>query len=348
MRRFVCILLACLLIGLNVYAVPVTVSPKAQAYQLFLLGILVEADGDIHTALKLYQKVLKLDPDVSPEVYYRLANIYSLLGRMKDTEETLKDMLQKFPDELDAYLWLIRVLLQEGKIGEVDTYYEALLKKTIEISPENGGKLYQYLGEYYLRKGRYKKAIEYLKRAVSFSTVSPEPYFLLGALYYKQGEIDASISYLKRALQKDPDYDLALNFLGYLYVEIGQNFDEAEKLLKRAVELKPEEPAYLDSLGWLYVKKGELDKAEAYLKKAGLKEDPEIYYHLGILYMKKGDVERANSYLGLALAWAEKGSDLRKKILKAIGQIKEGKEKETKKKNERKGKKVGYKNVPSH
>ncbi len=303
------------------YASPLTVSPRAKAYQLFLLGTILEADGDVETALQLYNQVLELDPKASPEVYYRIANIYMVLGKSESTEKVLKQVIQKFPDELGAYLWLLRLLLQEGKLKEADSYYESLLKKAIQLSPDNGKELYRYLGEYYLKKGKHRKAIEYLKRAVTSKTVDPEPYFLLGALYYQQGDVQAGISYMEKAIQKNPDYDLALNFLGYIYIELGKNLDKAEKLLKRAIEINPDEPAYLDSLGWLYVKRGDLDKAEQYLKQAAIKEDPEIYYHLGILYMKKGQNDKAKSYLGLALAWAEEGSKIKEKILDALKKI---------------------------
>ncbi len=298
-----------------------TISDQARAYQYFLLGVVLEADGDLDTALRLYREVLSLDKTSSPEVYYRIATIYGMKGEKEEVEKVLKEMLKKYPDELTGYLWLLRTLLEEGKVQEADVYYEALLKKAIELSPENGKDLYRYLGEYYLKKGKTKKAIEYLKKAVAGDGVDPQPYFLLGALYYEQGEVSAGISYLKKALQKDPDYDLALNFLGYVYVERGENLDEAEKMLKRAVEINPDEPAYLDSLGWLYVKKGDLTKAEEYLKKAAVREDPEIYYHLGFLYFKKGDLSQAKSYLGLALAWAEEGSEVKKKILELLKKI---------------------------
>jgi len=329
------------------YASPLTVSPRAKAYQMFLLGTILEADGDIKTALQLYNQVLELDPKASPEVYYRIANIYIVLGKSESAEKILKKVIQKFPDELGAYLWLLRLLLQEGKLEEADSYYESLLKKAIELSPDKGKELCKYLGEYYLKKGEHQKAMKYLKEAISSETEDPRPYFLLGALYYQKGDIQTGISYMKKAIQKNPDYDLALNFLGYAYIELGKDLDKAEKLLKRAIEINPNEPAYLDSLGWLYVKKGDLNKAEQYLKQAAIKEDPEIYYHLGILYMKKGQNDKAKSYLGLALAWAEDGSKIKERILEALKEIeagsstKEGKEKA-------KTSKTRMENVPSH
>ncbi len=295
-------------------------SSEARAYQYFLLGTILEAEGDLDNALKLYKQVLNLDENASAEVYYRIATVYVLKNDLESAGQVLKQLIDRYPDEIGAYLWLLRILLKEGKTQEVDQYYEALLKKAIELSPDNVV-LYRSLGEYYMKQGKFDKAIFYLKEAVKRGTVDPDPYFFLGALYDQQGDVDAAITYLKKALNKDPDYDLALNYLGYLYAQLGKNLDEAERLLKRALELKPNEPAYMDSLGWVYVKKGQLDLAEEYIKKATMREDPEIYYHMGYVYFLKKDYEQAKSYLGLALAWVEEDSPLKKKILDLLKKV---------------------------
>ncbi len=304
------------------YSSAVTISSKAKAYQYFLLGTILEAEGDYDNALTLYSEVLKLDPKASPELYYRIASIYIYKEELDKAEEALKSLIARYPDELTAYLWIIRLLLQEDKIDESDQYYEDLLKHSIALSPDNA-ELYLYLGEYYLKQGERAKAMDCLKKAANRDILDAEPYFLLGVLYEEQGNTNAAISYLKKAIQKDPNHDAALNYLGYMYVEMNKNLDEAQDLIKRALKISPEEPAYLDSLGWLYFKKGDLDKALEYVKRAAVKEDPEIYYHLAMIYLKKGKINQARSYLGLALSWVKEGSKLKEAILTAINMLPE-------------------------
>ena len=302
------------------YSSAVTISSKAKAYQYFLLGTILEAEGDYDNALTLYSEVLKLDQKASPEVYYRIASIHIYKEELDKAEDALKSLIARYPDELTAYLWIIRLLLQEDKIDESDRYYEDLLKHSIALSPDNS-ELYLYLGEYYLKQGERAKAMDCLKKAANRDILDAEPYFLLGVLYEEQGNPNAAISYLKMAIQKDPNHDAALNYLGYLYVQMDKNLDEAQELIERALKISPEEPAYLDSLGWLYFKKGDLDKALDYVKRAAVKEDPEIYYHLAMIYLKKGEVEQARSYLGLALAWVKEDSKLREAILSVINML---------------------------
>jgi Tfp pilus assembly protein PilF len=99
---------------------------------------------------------------------------------------------------------------------------------------------------------------------------------------------------LKKALELKPDYDEALNFLGYLYVEEDKNLEEAEILIKKALEISPNNGAYIDSLGWFYFKKGKFKEALAELQKASsLFEDPVIYDHLGDAYFKLNDAANA-------------------------------------------------------
>ena len=50
-----------------------------------------------------------------------------------------------------------------------------------------------------------------------------------------------------------------MNYLGYMWVDIDRNIDEAAELIKKANELDPENAAYIDSLGWLYFRQGKYD-----------------------------------------------------------------------------------------
>ena len=81
----------------------------------------------------------------------------------------------------------------------------------------------------------------------------------------------------------DPDTPEAYNYLGYMWVDKGQNIEEAGRLIKKAVEMSPENGAYLDSLGWYYFKAGKFEDAKKQLAAALDKlteEDPIVLDHL--------------------------------------------------------------------
>ena len=81
-----------------------------------------------------------------------------------------------------------------------------------------------------------------------------------------------------------------LNYLGYSWVDRGENLDEAFKMLHKAVELRPSDGYIVDSLGWGYYKLGKYDEAVKELERAiDLKPgDPTINEHLGDAYWRTG------------------------------------------------------------
>ncbi len=94
----------------------------------------------------------------------------------------------------------------------------------------------------------------------------------------------------KKALEVYPDQPLVLNYLGYSWVDKGQNLDEAFKMLQRAVDLKPTDGYIVDSLGWAHFKLGHYQEAAQQLERAiELKPaDPVVNDHLGDAYWKVG------------------------------------------------------------
>jgi tetratricopeptide (TPR) repeat protein len=88
---------------------------------------------------------------------------------------------------------------------------------------------------------------------------------------------------LKRALQLKPDQPQVLNYLGYSWVDRGENLTEALALIERAVALKPDDGYIVDSLGWARFKLGDYHGALERLERAVelMPDDITINDHLG-------------------------------------------------------------------
>ena len=81
-----------------------------------------------------------------------------------------------------------------------------------------------------------------------------------------------------------------MNYLGYSWVDMGMNLDEAMDLIRKAVDLRPSDGYIVDSLGWAYFKLGKFDDAVRELERAvSLKpDDPVLNDHLGDAYWRGG------------------------------------------------------------
>ena len=121
-----------------------------------------------------------------------------------------------------------------------------------------------------------------------------------------------------------------MNFLGYMWLDVGKHLDKAGELLAKANELIPDQPASIDSLGWFHYKKAnypralkELQRAEALLQPIS-PEDAEILEHIGLTHQALGDKPKAIEYLERAQALKTPDAKARKRIEDELKSIKGG------------------------
>ena len=81
-----------------------------------------------------------------------------------------------------------------------------------------------------------------------------------------------------------------MNYLGYSWVDMNMNLDEALDMIRKAVDLRPSDGYIVDSLGWAYYRLGRFDEAVRELERAvSLKpDDPVLNDHLGDAYWRAG------------------------------------------------------------
>ena len=95
---------------------------------------------------------------------------------------------------------------------------------------------------------------------------------------------------MRQLVTLEPGNADALNYLGYMLAERGQQLDEAIRLVRRALDIEPNNPNYLDSLGWAYYRRGDYDQAEKYLAPAAqqMPRNSTVQDHMGDILAKRG------------------------------------------------------------
>jgi tetratricopeptide (TPR) repeat protein len=278
----------------------------------------VEAEK-INEAINEFIKAREANPHSAPIIFY-LALCYEELEDYDNAIETLESFI-----EYDSDAWLMRINL--SNICEKMKQYEkadlerekafAILKESVSKGSKNLRE-YTTLSQIYQRRGEGREAIYTLRTAI-LSVINEdkealkEVHFMLANIYYEMNDHRHVVNELEKVLQIDPDYHQANNFLGYFFVEKGEQLEEALGLIEKALSIEPENGAYLDSLGWAYYKLADEDDGEKItlalqkLKKASeYAEDPEIMGHTGDVYYSLGYWERAQGQWEAALKlWEE-------------------------------------------
>lgn len=234
----------------------------------FLLGELYEKQDRYDDALKVYA-----EENENSETYFvsqvRTANIYAERGDLKQAEKILRSLAEKRPD---------------------------LPSPWVE------------LGNIFVTNKKFEQAVSAFTEAIDRVPVPNRSHWNLfysrGASYERNKQWDLAEQDLLQALVLSPDQPLALNYLGYSWIERGKNVEKAKEMLERAVFMSPREGFIADSLGWAYYLTKDYAKAVSVLETA-VALDPGsgvINSHLGDAYWRTGRKREARFQWAKALS----------------------------------------------
>ena len=138
-------------------------------------------------------------------------------------------------------------------------------------------------------------------------------YYSRGIALERSGRWNASEADLLHALELKPDQPLVLNYLGYSWIDKGENLERGLKMIEKAVELRPEDGYIVDSLGWAHYRVGDYSSAVQYLEKAIelVPEDPTINDHLGDAYWQNGRPNEARFQWRRALQFGPEKDEIK-------------------------------------
>jgi len=150
-------------------------------------------------------------------------------------------------------------------------------------------------------------------------------YFQYGVTLERAGRHDEAGLQFEKSITVTPQDDpeaaaSAMNYLGYMWLELNRHLDKAGELILKANELQPDTAAYIDSLGWWHYKKGdhpaalrELQRAAALLPEPQA-EDAEIFEHLGRVHLALKQSAEARAVFAKAAALNTPDERVRQRI----------------------------------
>ena len=151
-------------------------------------------------ATEVFDKMLEDDPD-NIDAIYGIGSVYQAMGDFKNAETYLQKTLSLQPTHKDALNGLGYLYAQQGKnLDEA----EALIKRALEKSPENGAYL-DSLGWVFFKRGKFAQAVITLESANQQLPNSVEILMHLGDAYNKTGELEKARSVWQQAQKLEPD-----------------------------------------------------------------------------------------------------------------------------------------------
>ena len=162
-----------------------------------------------------------------------------------------------------------------------------------------------------------------LESAVKTFPKDMNTLFTLADVYADAGRSADAERSLRQLIASEPTNASALNYLGYLLANRGDQLDEAVSLVQKALQADPDNGAYLDSLGWALYRKGDFDGAEKSCRRRrrNCPTTPRVQDHLGDLHARR--MRWADAIAAWQKALAGDGEDVEKAAIeKKIGNAK--------------------------
>ena len=224
-----------------------------EAYRYYSLGVSKAQAFQNAQAVALLRKAIQLDPKFAM-AYARIGYAYSvtdflpdegrpflakameLSGRLTSKDRlyvtawyaiarrdyagairTLQQIVDQYPNEIEAYTRLARLLNREERPRETI----AVVQRALAVDPDYGD-LYNVLGACLLGLGRYDEAIAAHQRYVQLAPNEPNAHDSLGMSYQQSGSYDRAVAEYDAALSEDPEFEPAIIHLGDVYFQQGR------------------------------------------------------------------------------------------------------------------------------
>lgn len=240
----------------------------ANAGAHYFLGAIAFEEKRWDDAISRFRLALAADPNFD-QAYFDLATAQIAAGRSEEGIATLELVRQRKPTSFVAQYLLGMAYHEQKKYAEAVTHFTTA---------------------------------ETLARIGETNRLNTGFYFQVGAACERKGDRAAAVKYFEQSIALAPDNAEALNYLGYMWAEQGENLARARELIERALKLEPDNDAFLDSMGWVLFQLGDVPGALVYMLKAvenSDEPDATIYDHLGDVYAALKETNQAQE------AWAK-------------------------------------------
>jgi tetratricopeptide (TPR) repeat protein len=238
-------------------------SQKKPLKKEFKKAFALQEKEEFKKAIKVWTKTIDKDP--SSEAYYHRGMCYMVIN---EHLLAMRDFLEALP-----------------------AYPESMF-------------LHHVIAGTYLNLDQNEKAAQFFEKAIQLGLV-PNAYDAshIGTCYYFTNRLDSAAKYLEIALEGDALDNMALNNLGWVYLE-KEDYVNAKRLFERLLEVENRSAVSLNNLGFIYHKLGDNEKARSMIMEAKSME-PEnsfVYRNLAYIYQSEGDKEQACKNLEKAIS----------------------------------------------
>lgn len=256
---------------------------RAAAIGLYGFGaILLQQEHNADGGLIALSLALMLDPNLDA-ARLLFAEAHAEEDRAAVARQALARIAPASPYAQSARMLDARIMLQAGQS-------EQAIALAMAGAETGGPRARRALADLYSSLERYEDAEPIYSALLTDDASNWRLLFARAAARDQLDRWSEAEADLRQALVLSPNQPEVLNYLGYTWVDRGENLEEGLEMIRRAVELRPGSGAIIDSLGWAYFRIGDYPQAVMYLERAVELEpgSATLNDHLGDAYWRSG------------------------------------------------------------
>ncbi len=274
---------------------------------LYLLGRLLESQGDLQQAVEHYQRAAEIKPDDLPALL-NLAQAQLNLNRPDLAETLFKEAISRdpYPSSAAALVGLGKISLSRNDPEEAIEYFET----AVSMQPE-AESIHYPLAMAYRQIGNLEKAREHLKRRGTRTPEYPDPlmedlrkvrtgkqfFWSQGTVALSEGRFAEAAEAFRQMVAADPEEPIAHMDLGTALLQLG-DVNGALAKYQESLRLSPGNPRLHYNLGLVYTLQKAYSKALKHYQNA-VELDPgfeNAHFNVANLLMRLGEMAQAGQH----------------------------------------------------
>jgi tetratricopeptide (TPR) repeat protein len=300
-------------------------SPQAGMAEVFytVAGALNGEAADAYTLL--YARAAQALAPGNADATLLAAGLLDRLERYDLATETYAQVRRDDPAFHAAELGRAEALRRAGRVEEAVAVLEQLAATHGDLPI-----VHTTLGDLLRQQERFDEASQAYDRAIALFAEDERSqwfvYYARGITHEREDRWEQAEADFRKALELNPGQPSVLNYLGYSFVEMQENLDEALEMIEQAVAAEPENGYIVDSLGWVLYRLGRYDEAVEHMEKAAelMPVDPIVNDHLGDVYWAVGRKVEAEFQWRRALSFdpePDEAERIRRKLEVGLDQV---------------------------